>query len=632
MLTKIIDLGFETPETGEPRVRLIQPGLVKTASTEIQRFWDSMPPDPASSFLWVIGVSAREYYGCNNNGDAFDEADLKKTHNGFVDSAHVFIQHVNKDPAKSIGKPVFSWYNDVMRRVELILRIDKDAAGASAIVAKIQAGEPIFVSMGCKVDFDVCSICENHAQTRKDYCDHLRYNMKKILPDGRQVYALNPNPKFFDISIVARPADPTAFTLDKRASLNKTASACFFENISSSELGEASEDMAMKTAALKKLSDMVKRVEGQVVDAKDVDALPEFDALDKIRAAGFEHLDYPVMPYDRLTDLGVSPAGLLSCLSSLGAPMTLGDAAWMCGLGSYGHAPNHNEYHNIFNMFPRVLPYLSSMPETIDGVLRRVFGAYNGELEEPLQVRVIMTEIIPAARARVRIISSLAHPDELVKIGTVFGTEDKEIQFGNDTKQRLLNTIRSRKENFAPIILKDRYGQEAKTSPYFLRQAMFQSDSANGILVKPALLTALAMGSLGAVMIQPTLLKKALALTAVGLPCAVVANLLKGPQYKSGIITSEGGRLPDHIAEATFKFEKKAMKGPGFATVAGMAIPAALGLDYAWNRWRYGPYENPEDKSLALKAGKFVMDNPAASVFGGGVAGAALGRLLRLKR
>lgn len=32
---KIIDLGHEVPETGEARVSLIDPSLVKTASTEI---------------------------------------------------------------------------------------------------------------------------------------------------------------------------------------------------------------------------------------------------------------------------------------------------------------------------------------------------------------------------------------------------------------------------------------------------------------------------------------------------------------------------------------------------------------------------------------------------------------------
>jgi len=137
---KIIDLGHEVPETGESRVNLIDPQLVpsliksasQTASTEIQEFWDTIPQDPRYSYLWVIGVSAKEYYGCNNNGDAFTEEDLKHTHQHFVDNANVFLQHVNKDPAKGIGKPVFSWYNDDMHRVELILRIDKSKPEASA--------------------------------------------------------------------------------------------------------------------------------------------------------------------------------------------------------------------------------------------------------------------------------------------------------------------------------------------------------------------------------------------------------------------------------------------------------------------------------------------------------------------
>ena len=253
---KIIDLGHEVPETGESRVNLIDPQLVpsliksasQTASTEIQEFWDTIPQDPRYSYLWVIGVSAKEYYGCNNNGDAFTEEDLKHTHQHFVDNANVFLQHVNKDPAKGIGKPVFSWYNDDMHRVELILRIDKSKPEAVRTVSKITNGEPLFVSMGCTVTYDVCSICGNKAPTRRDYCDHLRFNMKKILPDGRQVYALNPNPKFFDISIVAKPADPTAHMLDKRASL-RGAYGDGETLVSSAELGEHAEDISQKLAA-----------------------------------------------------------------------------------------------------------------------------------------------------------------------------------------------------------------------------------------------------------------------------------------------------------------------------------------------------------------------------------------------
>lgn len=70
----------------------------------------------------------------------------------------MFLQHVNKDPAKGIGKPVFSWYNDAMHRVELILRIDKSKPDAAGTISKITNGELIFVFMGCTVAYDVAQV------------------------------------------------------------------------------------------------------------------------------------------------------------------------------------------------------------------------------------------------------------------------------------------------------------------------------------------------------------------------------------------------------------------------------------------------------------------------------------------
>ena len=215
---KIIELGSTFEPTGEPRVRIVDNKLVKTASSVMQEYWDSLVHDDEAVYLWVIGVSAYEYYGCNNNGDAFTEADLKRTHTDFVEKAHVFMHHVNKDPAKAVGKPIFSWYNDEMHRVELILKVNRSAPGAETVLLKLEMGQQLYVSMGCSVAADKCSICGNLAKTRAEYCDHLRYNMKKILDDGRQVFAFNPDPHFFDISIVNKPADPTAYALDKIAS------------------------------------------------------------------------------------------------------------------------------------------------------------------------------------------------------------------------------------------------------------------------------------------------------------------------------------------------------------------------------------------------------------------------------
>lgn len=70
----------------------------------------------------------------------------------------------------------------------------------------------------CKVPWDECSICGNRAPTRVHYCDHLKYYIGRIDPvTGKQVYAINWYPKFFDISFVLIGADRIAKTLRKVA-------------------------------------------------------------------------------------------------------------------------------------------------------------------------------------------------------------------------------------------------------------------------------------------------------------------------------------------------------------------------------------------------------------------------------
>ena len=66
---------------------------------------------------------------------------------------------------------------------------------------------------------------------------------------------------------MAKPADPTAHMLDKRASL-RGAYGDGETLVSSAELGEHAEDISQKLAALKKVSDIIKKVEGVVADTK----------------------------------------------------------------------------------------------------------------------------------------------------------------------------------------------------------------------------------------------------------------------------------------------------------------------------------------------------------------------------
>lgn len=111
----------------------------------------------------------------------------------------------------------------------------------------------------CRIKYDVCSRCGNKAQTRKQYCDHLKYEMGKIASDtGQQNAALNPSPNFFDSSWVIRPADRTGYMLKKvaRDSLYNVRTASF-------ELGEMRDDILAKAAEMRKASDIEKIISGE---------------------------------------------------------------------------------------------------------------------------------------------------------------------------------------------------------------------------------------------------------------------------------------------------------------------------------------------------------------------------------
>ena len=221
---KIIELDefFHGGKTFEPTVQLISSGLGKIKSlnskvaSEAAEWSRSINPEEGSTFILVLAMGASEFYGPNRNGDAFREVELKKKHKTFETNAHVFRSHVNKDPAKSMGSVVKSFYNDDMHRVELVLKLNNSKC--PDIVDKIKQGETVAVSMGCRIEFDVCTICGNKAPSRKEYCEHLLNELNDIYPDGRIVAADNPDPNFFDISVVYKPADKTGYMLKKIAS------------------------------------------------------------------------------------------------------------------------------------------------------------------------------------------------------------------------------------------------------------------------------------------------------------------------------------------------------------------------------------------------------------------------------
>jgi hypothetical protein len=247
-----------------PHIFPIEPDVEKTIGhikmarplpTQIEGYIREAKPIPGKAQLLIDAMGAGEYFGSNVNGDYFPEVAL--SHKGadygyetFMHYAYPYRHHVNKDPARAYGERVtLSAYDPHMHRVLLIVRVDDRKC--FDILSDLADGRYADVSMGCKVPWDECSICKNRARNRGEYCPHLRYQMNKILQDGRRVCAYNWLPKFFDISFVTIGAEKASHVL------KKVAHTGAIELRSSAELGELHYS---KLAAARKQADIDKDV------------------------------------------------------------------------------------------------------------------------------------------------------------------------------------------------------------------------------------------------------------------------------------------------------------------------------------------------------------------------------------
>lgn len=325
MLTKLIDTSSFYQD--EPQVTILDNrdltgSLIKQAAdSRIQQFASKITPIHGKTYLHILAMGAGEFYGANRNADYFPESNLIDYHNTFETSpAHIFRNHVNKNPEIAIGRVIYSVYNDRMHRVELIAELWNDKA--PDIVDKIENGDWPKTSMACRTPFDVCSICGNKAKTREEYCEHLSEQLGKIYPDGRKVMALNLAPlRFFDISIVFRPADVTSSVLQKVASTVETIGS-----VDEAMMAGLSEITMHKAASLKKLSELLKEVDGDVVSFdSNFDNLvsrvsdPKGDVIDILRNYNLNEV------FSTLGHLGISPS--LGFLAELIGRKILGEDA-----------------------------------------------------------------------------------------------------------------------------------------------------------------------------------------------------------------------------------------------------------------------------------------------------------------
>jgi len=273
-------------------LEILDGDLLKTAALKLP---DGITYDPDFLYMKVRGVSAGEYWGCNKNSDFFPEGELLSGYETFL-TAHYFKNHENKDIKNAIGDVLAAEWNDKMKGVDLLLRLDRKIA--PTIVRGFEKGFMTDVSMGCRIDHSVCSICGNKAKTKFEYCDHIKYQRGQILDNGKKVYEINIGPKFHDISAVLNGAERAAKVLGLMIIDNKVAYSCeesSIEKVASFEdsIREGQEKIAApishdvdfgdffvkpginKKANVNKIAEMKKEIQSKITDYAEGEFLAE---------------------------------------------------------------------------------------------------------------------------------------------------------------------------------------------------------------------------------------------------------------------------------------------------------------------------------------------------------------------
>jgi hypothetical protein len=220
-------------------------GLEKTASNlhpEVQAFIDDFKPMEGHT-AFLIDALGSDAYGENVNGDIFPADMLAHKgaygHKTFEKLAYPYYHHINKGEKYAYGpKVALSVWHEPMERVQLIAYWNDSKC--DDIVERILGGEIVDVSMGCKVPYDECTYCGNRAKSRAQYCDHLKHDMRKLMPNGVRVAARNWYPKFFDISRVLRGAEKCSkFLMPVGVSFRRSSIKVASEETDLSAMGSA---------------------------------------------------------------------------------------------------------------------------------------------------------------------------------------------------------------------------------------------------------------------------------------------------------------------------------------------------------------------------------------------------------
>lgn len=397
---------------------------IKRASVLTQEMAE-LKPEPGKTMVHVLAVGNTESYGPNRNGDGFSREWNKKAHTRFVKHGNVFKHHQNKDPSKAVGQIKLSAHNDEMDRIELVIALDNEKCANE--IQRFAQGKDLAVSMGCKVAYDICSICGHKAPNPAHYCEHAKTALGRVLDDGRQVFVDNPDPGYFELSLVGRPADRQGYGFRKVASagtaissvdLAKEAGLWLPLEMLVEEHGKTASD---KLEVLKKLAEIEKEVETSLT--------PVDEALGQSCGCGRALDDQTVSKVHRMGDKGL--AGMFSGLSNAQVLLPLEDFLRL--INRNGQFDTDEVLPGVSSAVPGCFSRMldsdpmeavtnglfdggtgDGLPSTLSRVISGLIPGF-GLGEEPLNRRVTLTVIRPRPAVKVSAAPRVLTEDPLVQ-------------------------------------------------------------------------------------------------------------------------------------------------------------------------------------------------------------------------
>jgi hypothetical protein len=147
------------------------PNQIKTASTNVESedlggfdIKTAIKDHPDHLYIKIFAIKKDEP---NDNGDSFSEEELEKAASTFV-GVPLFTNHQNDDVEKARGECVHSWYDKKEGGIFIVGRVDKVAY--PRLARGIEENYISGTSMGCSVDYSLCSVCHNKAHVADEYC------------------------------------------------------------------------------------------------------------------------------------------------------------------------------------------------------------------------------------------------------------------------------------------------------------------------------------------------------------------------------------------------------------------------------------------------------------------------------